>query len=77
VGRTLDQAGKSYLKWKARSIARQARVWTVEEIDEALVALLDADRRAKTGATDREALEELLLRLEVGHSASRQVRVTA
>jgi len=77
VGRTLDQAGKSYLKWKARSIARQARAWTVEEIDDALVALLDADRRAKTGATDREALEELLLRLEVGRGASRKVRATA
>ena len=77
VGRTLDQAGKSYLKWKARSIARQARAWTVEEIDGALVALLDADRRAKTGAADREALEELLLRLEVGRNASRKLRATA
>lgn len=77
VGRTLDEAGKSYLKWKARTIAGQARAWTVEEIDAALVALLDADRRAKTGATDREALDELLLRLEVGHSAGRKVRTTA
>ena len=77
VGRTLDQAGKSYLKWKARTIAEQARAWTVEEIDAALVALLDADRRAKTGATDREALEELLLRLEVGRGAGRGARATA
>lgn len=68
VGSTLDRAGKSYLKWKARSIAQQARAWTVEELDAALVALLDADRRAKTGGTDREALEELLLRLEVDRS---------
>jgi len=77
VGRTLDEAGKSYLKWKARTIAGQARAWTVEEIDDALVALLDADRRAKTGATDREALDELLLRLEVGHSAGRNARAPA
>ncbi len=77
VGRTLDEAGKSYLKWKARTIAGQARAWTVEEIDAALVALLDADRRAKTGATDREALGELLLRLEVGHSAGRNLRAPA
>lgn len=77
VGRTLDEAGKSYLKWKARTIAGQARAWTVEEIDDALVALLDADRRAKTGATDREALDELLLRLQVGHSAGRNARATA
>lgn len=77
VGRTLDRAGKSYLKWKSRAIAGQARAWTVEEIDDALVALLDADRRAKTGATDREALEELLLRLEVGRSVRRRARATA
>jgi DNA polymerase-3 subunit delta len=77
VGRSLDKAGKSYLKWKARTIAEQARAWTVEEIDAALVALLDADRRAKTGATDREALEELLLRLEVSRSASRGILATA
>lgn len=77
VGRTLDQAGKSYLKWKARTIAGQARAWSVDEIDDALVVLLDADRRAKTGATDREALDELLLRLEVGHSAGRKARATA
>jgi DNA polymerase-3 subunit delta len=77
IGRTLDQAGKSYLKWKARTIAQQARAWTVEDVDAALVALLDADRRAKTGATDREALEELLLRLEVDRSAGRQIRARA
>lgn len=65
VGRTLDRIGKPYLKWKARSIAGQARAWTADEIEDAMEALLEADRRAKTGGSDREAMEELLLRLEV------------
>jgi len=77
VGQTLDQAGKAYMKWKARTIAGQARAWTVAELDDALVVLLEADRRAKTGASDREALEELLLRLEVGRRAGHRLRATA
>jgi len=77
VGQTLDQAGKAYMKWKARTIAGQARAWTVAELDHALVVLLEADGRAKTGASDREALEELLLRLEVGRRAGHRLRATA
>ncbi|MFW6039696.1 MAG: DNA polymerase III subunit delta [Gemmatimonadota bacterium] len=71
VGRTLDRMGRGYLKWKSRTIASAARAWTTSEIDAAMLALNDADRRAKTGGSDREAMEELLLRLEVErHSAS-------
>lgn len=65
VGRTLDRMGKPYLKWKSRTIASAARDWTPAEIEAALVSLNEADRRAKTGGSDREAMEELLLRLEV------------
>ena len=65
VGRTLDRMGKPYLKWKSRTIASAARDWSSPEIEAALLALNEADRRAKTGGSDREAMEELLLRLEV------------
>lgn len=67
VGRTLDRIGKPYLKFKTRTLGEQARSWTIPEIDSALRSLLAADRRAKTGASDRECLEELLLSLEVEH----------
>ncbi|MDH3297351.1 MAG: DNA polymerase III subunit delta [Gemmatimonadota bacterium] len=65
VGRTLDRIGKPYLKFKTRTLGAQARGWTVAGIDSALRAMLEADRRAKTGASDRECLEQLLLGLEV------------
>jgi DNA polymerase-3 subunit delta len=77
VGRTLEEIGKPYLKWKSRDIVGQARAWTVEEVDAALEALNQADRRAKTGGSDREALEELLLLLQVQRDAARRRRVSA
>lgn len=77
VGRTLEHIGKPYLKWKSRDIVSQAREWTAEGIDAALEALNQADRRAKTGGSDREALEELLLRLQVERDAGRRERVPA
>lgn len=64
VGRTLDQIRKPYLKFKARSLGTQAREWTIPEVDEALRRMLAADMRKKTGASDHECLEELLLGLE-------------
>lgn len=64
VGRTLDRIGKPYLKFKTRSLGGQASGWTSREIDAALRRMLGADRRAKTGASDRACLEELLLGLE-------------
>ena len=64
VGRTLDQIRKPYLKFKTRSLAVQAREWTLPEVDSALRRLLAADMRKKTGASDFECLEELLLGLE-------------
>lgn len=70
VGRTLDRTGRGYLKWKSRTIASAARAWTAPEVEAAMVALNDADRRAKTGGSDREAMDELLLRLEVERDAA-------
>lgn len=64
VGRTLDRIGKPYLKFKSRAFGGQASGWTAREIDDVLRRMLSADRRAKTGASDRACLEELLLGLE-------------
>lgn len=51
-------------KWLAGRIEPQARGWTPEEIDLALEELLRTDRLLKsTSLTDRQAVEELLLRL--------------
>jgi DNA polymerase-3 subunit delta len=71
VGRTLDRIGKPYLKFKSRSLGGQASLWTAWEIDSTLRRLLDADRRAKTGASDQACLEELLLGLEMDLRRSR------
>ena len=50
----------------------QARLWSGEEIDAALTDLLRTDRLLKsTSLTDRQAMEELLLRLAALPSARR------
>ena len=65
LGRALGEAGKSYLKWKARMYERQSRSWTASEIDRALELMRQADWQAKSGIGDRAALEELLLSLRL------------
>jgi DNA polymerase III delta subunit len=65
VGEALDRLKKPYLKFKVRTWTAQARQWTAPELDRALQLLERADRRAKTGSSDRAVLEELLLELEV------------
>ncbi|MCH7914955.1 MAG: hypothetical protein IH856_18290 [Deltaproteobacteria bacterium] len=55
LSRALSEAGKSYLKWKARNFERQARGWTGEELESALGLMRRADWRAKSGVTDRLA----------------------
>ena len=71
LGNALGEAGKSYLKWKARVYAGQARGWTAEELERALHLMRDADWRSKSGVGNRAVLEELLLslRLELGRAA--------
>lgn len=71
--RTLAEVGKPYLKFKVRTLAAQARRWTGEEIDRALVLLRRADARAKTTGSgrDRAVLEELLLGLQALHAGAR------
>lgn len=65
LGSALSEAGKPYLKWKARVFAEQARAWEAEELERALRLMRDADWRSKSGVGDRAALEELLLSLRL------------
>ncbi|HEX2092227.1 MAG TPA: DNA polymerase III subunit delta [Longimicrobiaceae bacterium] len=60
----LERELKPYQKWMARKMGPQAKKWTLAEVDEALTELLRTDRLLKSASlTDRQALEELLLRL--------------
>ena len=70
LGRSLGEAGKSYLRWKARVYERQARAWSSDELDRALQLMRDADWRCKSGVGDRAVLEELLLSLRLGERAA-------
>ncbi|HKK09122.1 MAG TPA: DNA polymerase III subunit delta, partial [Gemmatimonadota bacterium] len=65
VSRALTEAGKPYLKWKARIYAGQARGWTAAELERALGLMRRADRHVKSGIPDRRAMEELLLGLSL------------
>lgn len=65
VGRTLEEAKKPFLKWKARVYTRQASGWRPAELERALRLMRRADRRLKTGGGDREVLQELLLALRL------------
>jgi DNA polymerase-3 subunit delta len=60
----LERELKPYQKWLARKVAPQARKWTLPEVDAALSELLRTDRLLKSASlSDRQAMEELLLRL--------------
>lgn len=60
----LEKQLKPYQRWLAGRIQPMARRWTAAEVDLAITELLRTDRLLKTASlTDRQALEELLLRL--------------
>jgi DNA polymerase III subunit delta len=60
----LERELKPYQRWLARRVVPQARRWTAAEIDRALGELLRTDRLLKSASlNDRQALEELILRL--------------
>jgi DNA polymerase III subunit delta len=62
----LDRQLKPNQRWLANRLQPQARRWTLEEIDRGLEDLLRTDRLLKSASlTDRQAMEELLLRLLV------------
>lgn len=68
----LEKQLKPYQRWLAGRIDPIARRWTSPEVDVAIAELLRTDRLLKTASlTDRQAIEELLLRLaEIGTGGS-------
>ncbi|HEU0053922.1 MAG TPA: hypothetical protein VFQ39_12140, partial [Longimicrobium sp.] len=60
----LERELKPFQRWMAKRVVPQARRWTTPEVDAALAELLRTDRLLKSASmTDRQAMEELLLRL--------------
>jgi DNA polymerase-3 subunit delta len=63
--RALERELPANQRWLAGRLARQARGWTPEAVEAALSDLLRADRLLKSASlSDRQVLEELLLRLQ-------------
>ncbi|HEX5724234.1 MAG TPA: DNA polymerase III subunit delta [Longimicrobiaceae bacterium] len=68
----LERELKPFQRWMSRRVVPQARRWTLDELDAALAELLRTDRLLKSASlTDRQALEELLLRLHAIGPAAR------
>jgi DNA polymerase-3 subunit delta len=66
----LQKALPPHQRWLAKRVGSAAREWTSDEIDDALADLLRTDRLLKTAPlTDRQAIEELLLRLSARRGA--------
>lgn len=62
----LERELKPYQRWMSRRIVPQANRWTLPELERALGELLRSDRLLKSASlSDRQAMEELLLRLRV------------
>jgi DNA polymerase-3 subunit delta len=60
----LERELKPFQKWMARRLVPVARKWTLPEVEQALAELLRTDRLLKSASlSDRQAIEELLLRL--------------
>lgn len=60
----LEKQLKPYQRWLAGRIEPMAKRWTQAEVDAAIAELLRTDRLLKTSSlTDRQAIEEMLLRL--------------
>lgn len=73
----LEKQLKPYQRWLAGRVQPMARRWTAAEVDLAMAELLRTDRLLKTASlTDRQALEELLLRL-IGMGAADPPRPVA
>lgn len=76
VGRTLgpdalSEALEPRMRWLARKITPQARRWSPEELETAILGLLRADRLLKaSGVSDEAILEEWLLGLLVRTQAA-------
>jgi DNA polymerase-3 subunit delta len=60
----LERELKPFQRWMAKRIVPTAKKWTLAEVDQALTELLRSDRLLKSASlSDRQAMEELLLRL--------------
>jgi DNA polymerase-3 subunit delta len=60
----LDRALRPNQRWLANRLLPQARQWTAAQIDAALADLLRTDSLLKSASlTDRQAIEELLIRM--------------
>ncbi|MDH3271721.1 MAG: DNA polymerase III subunit delta [Gemmatimonadota bacterium] len=69
--RGLEQALPRHQQWLAQRVAKQASLWSVDEIDEALSGLLDVDRLLKASPhSDEHFLESWLLGLRVRAEAA-------
>jgi DNA polymerase-3 subunit delta len=63
--RALGEALPPHQRWLAGRIAKQGKRWNAAAVEDAIDDLLRADRLLKSASlTDRQVLEELLLRLE-------------
>lgn len=69
--RGLEDALPRHQKWLAKRVVKQARGWSVEEVDDALDGLRDVDRLLKASPhTDEHFLESWLLGLRVRAEAA-------
>jgi DNA polymerase III delta subunit len=71
----LDRALRPNQRWLANRLLPQARQWTAGQIDAALADLLRTDSLLKSASlTDRQAIEELLIRMMESSGASARGR---
>jgi DNA polymerase III subunit delta len=69
--RALGSALPPHQRWLAGRIAKQARSWQADAVEDAVDDLLRADRLLKSsGLNERQILEELLLRIEARRNAA-------
>lgn len=69
--RGLDDVIPGYQRWLVDKIAKQAKGWTLAEVDHALACLVDVDRLLKASShSDRHFLETWLLGLMVDAEAA-------
>ena len=67
----LENALPPYQRWLAKNVVPQARGWTVEELDRAVLELREVDRMLKTSSHgDEHFLESWLLGLRVRQEAA-------
>lgn len=70
-GQGLEKALPPYQRWLAKSVVPQARGWSIDELDRALLELRDVDRLLKASShEDEHFLEAWLLGMRVRQEAA-------